>query len=266
MTNFERRRAMSRMKRIEEARQERFRRLQMLESRGQRELGKRVTNKPYNPDEDILVKKKNEREANKEELIRDINSKKLAKNIENEFKNWSLFNNLIREYRSSIKISSSIAGINFATVDNYSKTFDLYTFDDGIIVYRFVSLDDLDYLETETDEYKYGDYYIEANIKFHTFRGITERSLHKFIGSKRYIKDIKDINKSEIKEFISFPISNIKISFRNNDFEKYVFKYYNKGRNFNGRIPNTSNEFPIKKRLEAFEEFLDAAKEVANRW
>ena len=32
MTNLERRRAMARMKRIEEAREERFRRLQMLES------------------------------------------------------------------------------------------------------------------------------------------------------------------------------------------------------------------------------------------
>ena len=82
MTNLERRRAMSRMKRIEEAREERFRRLQMLESTGQR-ITDRPTNRPYDSKEDVLIQKREERkikavakanEKYSEELKNEINS------------------------------------------------------------------------------------------------------------------------------------------------------------------------------------------------
>ena len=101
MTNLERRRVMARMKRIEEAREERFRRFRMLESRGQR-ITDRPTNRPYDPEKDVLVDKKFEREVQ----VIYKHDKNFANELKNDinkiFSDFSKGIGLIEEYNNSV--------------------------------------------------------------------------------------------------------------------------------------------------------------------
>ena len=180
------------------------------ESKGQR-ISLRRENKPYNPNDDILVKNKDNRKDRADKLRNDRKFDKISKNLEK-------FKQALKNISRDEILSDGYINLYLEYLYNNKEYYDIHCEDKDIKYFNILKIDDIDKLNCWRSRYSSSpDIYLRYDRDDLSYKGC-------------YIKiEDEDFFDKHLFVYIGYHSGN-------QSFSSALSKYINKGLKYDGRI------------------------------